>query len=265
MKAPVSVIIPCYCCAGTISRAINSVIFQTQQPKEILLIDDFSNDNGKTLKAIAEIQSTDTDIEIKVIQLKNNSGPGTARNEGWAVATQTYIAFLDADDSWHSKKLEVQLQWMIDHPEVAMTGHLSTRFSSEITVPEDLRCQRVNKYCLLLKNYFPTRSVMLKRDIPIRFSPKKRYAEDYLLWLSIIMSGSTAYFLKIPMAFSYKEEFGEDGLTADLLQAQYGVIDTYKKLQQSNYITLFVFLFVSGFSWIKYYRRWVITKLRAIQ
>ncbi|MFK5947534.1 MAG: glycosyltransferase family 2 protein [Methylococcales bacterium] len=260
MSASVSVIIPCYCCADTISRAVDSVLTQTLRPKEVFLIDDCSNDGGKTLKVINKIQSEN--IKIKVIQLDKNSGPGSARNAGWEGATQPYIAFLDADDSWHPKKLEVQYQWMCDHPDVVLTGHPSPKISSCLELPRlplQISSRRVNKYSLLLTNYFPTRSVMLKKDISFRFFPEKRYAEDYWLWLSIVFSGRKSYLLNMPMAYTYKEEFGDGGLAGNLWKTQKGVIDTYQKLYHSKSISRYVLFIVSSFSWLKYFRRWLIT------
>jgi len=104
MQAPVSVIIPCYRCADTIGRAVESMIWQTLPPKEILLVEDYSQDEGKTLASLYDLQRKFQDkITIKVIPLLKNGGPGGARNTGWDEAQQPYLAFLDADDSWHPR------------------------------------------------------------------------------------------------------------------------------------------------------------------
>ena len=107
MKQPakVSVIIPCYNCALTLQRAFNSVLSQTVQPAEILLIDDKSTDN--TLEIIKQ-SIVAFPLKIKIIELTVNQGAANARNAGWEVATQPYIAFLDSDDTWHPKKIEIQ-------------------------------------------------------------------------------------------------------------------------------------------------------------
>ena len=114
-KVPVSVIIPCYRCADTIKRALGSVIAQTLPPEEIILIDDFSNDDGVTLTTLNYLRQMHQKTSIKIVLLDKNSGPGSARNAGWKEASQPYLAFLDADDSWHPKKLEIQYQWMVAH------------------------------------------------------------------------------------------------------------------------------------------------------
>jgi hypothetical protein len=81
---------------------------------------------------------------------------------------------------------------MVGHPDAVMSGHQSLKLSAQQilpTLPDHLAVAKINKYSLLFSNQFPTRSVMLKREIPYRFVPEKRYAEDYLLWLTIVFNG----------------------------------------------------------------------------
>jgi len=116
--APVSVVIPCYRCGATIKRAVDSVAAQTLRPAEVILIEDGSGDN--TLEQLYRVQGEHPKDWIKIIALEKNSGPSFARNTGWDAATQPYIAFLDADDSWHPQKTEIQYQWMAAHPKVCV-------------------------------------------------------------------------------------------------------------------------------------------------
>jgi glycosyltransferase involved in cell wall biosynthesis len=102
--ASVSVIIPCYNCAGTIHRALASVASQSLRPAEVILVDDHSTDD--TLQSLYRLQDRYGREWIRIIEQPVNGGPGTARNMGWNAATQTYIAFLDSDDTWHPKKIE---------------------------------------------------------------------------------------------------------------------------------------------------------------
>ncbi|RIZ69485.1 MAG: glycosyltransferase family 2 protein [Methylococcales bacterium] len=266
-KVPVSVIIPCYRCADTIKRALDSVIAQTLPPEEIILIDDFSNDDGVTLAALDQLWQGHQKTSIKIVQLDKNSGPASARNAGWKEASQPYLAFLDADDSWHPKKLEIQYQWMAAHSDIVLSGHQSIKISENVALPElpeSLVVRRVNKYSLLFSNRFPTRSVMVKRDVSYRFPPEKRYAEDYLLWLTIVFDGQPAWFLNSPMAYSFKEDFGDGGLTGNLWKNQLGVLDTYHRIFSAGFIPLYVFILISGFSFFKYLRRLGITKVRSL-
>jgi glycosyltransferase involved in cell wall biosynthesis len=264
-KAPVSVIIPCYRCANTIKRALDSIMAQTLLPEEIILVDDFSNDQNETVALLESLKNLYYKTNIKIVQLDKNSGPGSARNAGWKQASQPYLAFLDADDSWHPKKLKIQYQWMVEHPDAVLSGHQSLKLSAQQilpTLPDNFAVTRVNKYSLLFSNRFPTRSVMLKRDVSFRFVPEKRYAEDYLLWLTIVFNDQSAWFLNGAMTYSYKDDFGESGLTGDLWKTQLGVLDTYQQIYNTGFISMVMFILVSSLSLCKYLRRLIITRAR---
>ena len=258
MQSQVSVIIPCYRCADTIERAVESVINQTLTPKEILLIEDCSDDAGITLAALYHLQQNfQGKVSIEVIPLKQNGGPGSARNAGWAAAQGTHVAFLDADDAWHPEKLEFQYRWMQVHPEIAMTGHGTTRFANAIPdIPiGQPRSYPVSALKLLLSNQFPARSVMIRNDIPLRFSPGKRYAEDYLLWLQIVLTGYHAHYLDVVLAFSYKADFGNAGLSKNLWEHEKGELATFAQLYRERLISLMTYGAVSVFSLLKFLRR----------
>ncbi|MCR4303908.1 MAG: glycosyltransferase [Gallionella sp.] len=268
MQSPVSVIIPCYRCADTIERAVESVIVQTLPPKEILLVEDCSDDKGVALASMSRLQQNfQGKASIRIIPLKKNSGPGGARNVGWDEAQQPYLAFLDADDSWHPRKLEIQYQWMESHPEVALTGHPSVLIESGKSIPvlpEQLKARPISGYSLLISNCFPTRSVMLRREIAYRFDPAKRYAEDYLLWLRIVLGGKSAWLLELPLAYSYKADFGAKGLTGNLWKMEIGELDTYRRVCKDGMIPRTVHLGLSLLSLLKYLRRLILVYFQRI-
>lgn len=99
----VSVVVPLYNKERWISRAVQSVLAQTHQNFELILIDDGSTDNG------AEIVRGYEDSRIRIIS-KDNGGVSSARNLGIKVASGHFIAFLDADDEWRPFHLEVLLK-----------------------------------------------------------------------------------------------------------------------------------------------------------
>jgi glycosyltransferase involved in cell wall biosynthesis len=195
---------------------------------------------------------------VKIISLMKNSGAGSARNRGWDAAGQPYIAFLDADDAWHPKKIEIQYGWMLDHPEYGLVGHGHViqrgGENSWPTLRSNFCARSVTKISALFSNPFATRTVMLKRDLPFRFKDGKRYAEDYLLWLQIIQSVPSAY-LDVPLASSYKDEYGSEGLSSRLWKMEAGVLDTYWVLHKEGAITLFLASCLSIYSLAKYVRR----------
>lgn len=102
----VSVIIPTYNRAHLVSRSIQSVLNQTYQDFELIIIDDGSNDN--TEDVIEEFQKKDK--KIRYIRHDKNKGGSAARNTGVRAAKGEYIAFQDSDDEWFPEKLEKQMK-----------------------------------------------------------------------------------------------------------------------------------------------------------
>ncbi len=109
----ISVIIPAYNAEKTIQETIESVLNQTFQDFELIVINDGSTD--RTL----EIVSSFTDSRLQVFSFPN-SGPQKSRNRGISLATGEYLSFIDADDLWTPDKLERQLQALQEHPEAAV-------------------------------------------------------------------------------------------------------------------------------------------------
>lgn len=265
-NVPVSVVIPCYRCCETIKIAVESVVKQTARPMEIILVEDCSGDGGQTfalLKAIStEFQSL---IRIVVLPLSRNLGAGEARNAGWSAADQEFVAFLDADDTWHPKKLEIQIAWMRAHPDFVLTCHDSKIYSENSTsqsllntFPERLIAWRL----MLFRNEIATRTVVLRRHIAQRFQAGVRYAEDYQLWLKILLSGEKGVRLCLPLASSYKEEFGAGGLSGDLGAMHLGVMRCFDDLHKNYLISRRMHFLAVTFEVLKHWRRIAITTIR---
>jgi glycosyltransferase involved in cell wall biosynthesis len=223
-------------------------------PAEVLLINDASRDD--TAKVLTELSSRFSGW-IKVLELPQNCGPSTARNTGWSRAAQPYIAFLDADDSWHPQKIEVQYQWMAARPEVCLSSHryIYGDTSTPASVnPDSIVSKRISFKRLLLSNLFSTPNVMLRRDIPERFRDGKRYAEDYLLWLSIA-AGHECHLLDIKLTYLHKAPFGASGLSADMWYMERGELAVYNDLYEKGLISVFQFLILVPYSLSKFMLR----------
>ena len=192
-KVPVSVVIPCYCCRHTIRAAVDSVVNQTVWPVEIILVEDCSGDGGQTLALLETIRLEFQEvIRVVVLSLPENRGAGEARNAGWSVADQEFVAFLDADDTWHPQKLEIQVGWMLAHADYMLTCHDSKVCSGSRPPPLPvgaMMMRAVEWRPLLFRNEISTRTVVLRRGIAQRFPLAIRHAEDYQLWLRILLGG----------------------------------------------------------------------------
>ncbi len=105
----ITVILPVYNREQTIRRALDSILFQSCPPEEIIVVDDCSTDGtGKILQSYGN--------NITTIPLSENMGPAHARNEGVKQAKTDWIAFMDSDDCWEKKKLEDQIQFITKYP-----------------------------------------------------------------------------------------------------------------------------------------------------
>lgn len=100
----VSVVIPSFNRAETLGRAIDSVLRQTYERFELIVIDDGSTDHTEALLA------READPRLRYERQRQNGGVARARNRGVALARGEYIAFLDSDDAWAPRKLEAQLR-----------------------------------------------------------------------------------------------------------------------------------------------------------
>jgi glycosyltransferase involved in cell wall biosynthesis len=104
VRPTVDIVIPVFNRADAVCRAIASVLAQTHQAFDIVVVDDASTD--RTAAAVAAIG----DPRITLIRHKRNRGGGAARNTGIRVSAAPYVAFLDSDDEWLPEKLERQLE-----------------------------------------------------------------------------------------------------------------------------------------------------------
>lgn len=262
---PISVVIPCYRCGKTIQRAINSLARQTAIPAEIILIDDFSNDG--TLEQLQSLSRLYPEGWVKIASLSCNGGPGVARNEGMRQATQPYVAFLDADDSWHPGKANIQYEWMRTHPEIMLTGHPSVKYSAQAEARNfSINCREkiILPSRLLLSNVFSSRSIMFRRELPIFFDSQKRYMEDQWWLMQIAFSGYSIVELKIPLSFTYKADYGESGLSNKLWQMERSELDNYWQLGRAGKISKLLVLLLWIYSLLKYMKRVLVSQWRRI-
>ena len=229
MDVPISVIIPCYRCAKTIPRAIDSVAKQTLRPAQVILVDDGSGD--ETLETCYALQATYGSNWINVIPLVSNKGVSFARNVAWDQATQEYIAFLDADDAWYPQKIEIQYRLMLGHPDLSASGHRykivdPDSHTPELSVMPNPDSHPITRNRLLHSNQFVTSSVMLKRNLAYRFDPRRRYCEDYYLWLELACAGLHLELVDTTLVYVHKR-IGASGASRHLLKMRLGDINNY--------------------------------------
>src|SRR5690625_2675360 len=102
-QALVSVIIPVYNRENVILRAISSVLTQSYENIEVIVVDDASSDN--TARVVAQVD----DPRLRIIRRCSNYGAAAARNVGIGASVGQYLAFLDSDDYWLPDKIRQQV------------------------------------------------------------------------------------------------------------------------------------------------------------
>lgn len=258
--APVSVVVPCYRCADTIVAAVASVAAQRLPPAEVLLVDDCSGDG--TLDRLHEVARSYAPGWIKVFGMPCNGGPSGARNLGWEHAGQPYVAFLDADDTWHPQKLELQMRVLADHPDIALLAHpmnVQPRSAPPPTVHHPVRLRVMPPHLLMARSPFPTASIVLRRDLPFRFDQTRRRAEDFLLWAQILLSGYRCARLEQVLASWHKPPFGAGGLSGDLAAMYIAAVDVRRTLHAQGLLSRQQMYLAHAFGVLRYARRRVLT------
>jgi hypothetical protein len=184
--ARISVVIPTYNCAQWIGQALDSVLAQTMAPAEVIVVDDGSKDDtpGVMERYVAR--------GVQYIR-QPNSGVAAARNRGIAQSSGELIAFLDADDTWHPRKLEIQVPVLASRPEL---GLLATALFDPVEttdpgqIPESRDVAIIAWRKLVVKNYLATSSILARRaaidsagEVP--FDTALQGPEDHDLWIRI--------------------------------------------------------------------------------
>lgn len=177
----VSVIIPFYRGIDWLREAIDSVLSQTFDDYEIIVVNDGSNeDTSDFLKQYGE----------KIVYIKKeNGGPSTARNVGIEAATGRYIAFLDSDDRWLKTKLEIQVEGMKNSGAVwSYCGYRTFGIAQSVyytmTSSKEPMIQRHNSPFIATPCVMVDRQYLIEHS-DIRFNTNLRYGEDSFFWLMI--------------------------------------------------------------------------------
>src|ERR671913_1812143 len=118
-EGKVSVVIPCYNQAHFLGEAIQSVLSQSYQAFEVIVVDDGSTDDTKEVASAYALE----DSKVRLVR-QQNRGLAGARNRGLAEASGEYVVFLDSDDRLLGEALEVGVRELEFHPECAfVSGH----------------------------------------------------------------------------------------------------------------------------------------------
>lgn len=198
----ISVIIPTYNTAQLIERTIRSVLAQSCQDFEILIVDDCSTDD--TLTLVKAIQ----DERIRIFEQEENRGPAAARNRGLTEAKGEYCAFLDGDDYWEPDFLKETSGFLDAHPEVVAVSVMQCHkiIGKEPAVaPRDTGIAKP----VVLEDFFAfwgiynhvcTGSVLMRSSIARQLGGQREYlriCEDLEFWALLATLGKWGFIPKI--------------------------------------------------------------------
>ena len=178
----VSIIIPYYKKELYLEQSIRSILNQTYQNFEIILI----NDDPENKIFISKFSKLDH--RIKLVHNENNLGAGLSRNKGLEIANGEYIAFCDSDDLWKNNKIEFQIELMKRlNFTFSFTGYdiidENNNFIKSRKAPSYVDFQKLRSSCDIGLS-----TVMIRKDIfknvEYRFA-NLRTKEDYVLWLKL--------------------------------------------------------------------------------
>ena len=246
----VSIVIPVFNTELYLIECIESVIKQTFEDWELILINDFSTDNSQN------IIDAYADKDSRIISIKNESnlGSGPTRNKGIESARGRFLCFLDSDDIWQPNKLELQLQFMEsnNYPFVFSSYDFIGSEGNKIKSPKIVTTQPVDYHFLLKRTEIFTSTVMIDLNQIGRFlMPHHRRKQDYGLWLSILKSGQIAYGMQEILA-SYRQR--EGSATSKKWTLIWKHVVFLRETQKFGWFESFYYTFHWGYNgFIKYY------------
>lgn len=255
-----SIIVPCHNSAGTILGCIDSIRKQTFSSWELIVVDDGSED--KIQSVVNSYRLENPELSITVIRLESNQGPSRARNAGWDASVGEYVAFLDADDFWHPKKLELVNRVLAERGGVDWVGHGfagdRAKMEAEAIAPREIEVSNIGFWQILLRNPVATPCVVIRRSIGERFNEGFRYLEDHELWLRLARQRPLCW-IPLRLAGAGRRPMSPGGLSGSRAKMRLGEIRMYFQAARASRLVLLMLPLLIVFSMTKH----VFAQLRA--
>jgi len=243
----VSIITPSHNTEKYIAKTMDSVLAQSYDDWEMIIVDDLSIDNSVS---IIETYAR-KDSRIKLIRAEKKLGASGARNRAIEASQGKYIAFLDADDLWIPQKLEKQIKFMVDHnlsftyssyKTINEKGELLTTFATLPNISYESMLKTCSVGCLT--------AIYDAGKLGKMYLPKLPTKEDYVLWLNIMKKiGSTKGIIE-PLAY-YR--IGESSVSSNKVNAAAWQWKVYRNVEQIGFLkSIYYFINYVYFGIIKY-------------
>ncbi|MBS0474217.1 MAG: glycosyltransferase family 2 protein [Proteobacteria bacterium] len=239
LRPKISVVVSVYNNARTAARAVISVLRQSIPVHEIILVDDASRDTdfAQLTRLVHRCRSP---APLRLERLSDNVGAGLARHHGANLARGSHVAFLDADDLWHRRKIE-EVTRAITGDGAALVGHRQPwKFEvshDDLTRLSDIRSRPLGRLTFLMLNPILTSSIVVEARIAremFRFGGRK--AEDYMALVLASRMAERMVFLDAPLAWALKPPFGHSGEGASILANYHGSAIHMRRLYRARLI-----------------------------
>lgn len=239
-KPLVSVIMPCYNAEKNIQESIQSVLEQEYDNLELIIIDDNSTDNTRSI-----LNKID-DPRVYIILSDENHGAGYSRNKGIESAKGRFIAFLDSDDIWLKNKLKEQISFMLDNNykfTFSYYQHLSNNgLGKTITAPAFTTYHKS-----LYGNVIGCLTAIYDTDyFGKQYMPLIRKRQDFGLWLTLLSKEKKAYCYPKVLAY-YRTDSGMTQNKLNAARYQWQFYREVLKLNPFQTFWYFSFYTINGF------------------
>ena len=202
----VSIVIPTYNHAPMLQRALATVVEQTYKNWNAIVVNNFSTDN--TLEVVAAFN----DPRIQCVNFRNNGVIGASRNEGIALATGKYVAFLDSDDTWFPTKLEQCVEILESGSDLVCHAEYWIDESGKSRLVAYGPSEAATHHNLIYKgNRISTsatvvRTALLKEVHGFDVAPELISTEDYDLWIRLAAKSDKFAFLSEPLGEYHRHD-----------------------------------------------------------
>lgn len=185
----VSVLMPVYNAAPFVEQAVRSILQQTFTDLELIVVDDGSTDGS------AQIVAAIADPRLRLVRQPTNAGIVAALNTALEHARGEYLARMDADDISEPQRIERQVAFLDQHPDVLVLGSAYRRMEDDRVVHMPLTHEEI-RLALLTHNPIAHPTVMMRARLPqggpLRYPADTAPAEDQALWSTLVQVGRMA-------------------------------------------------------------------------
>ena len=234
----ISIIMPYYKKSETVKQTIDSIFAQTYSNFELIII--YDDEDKKDLEYLKKIIKKFKNVLIIINQ--SNLGAGLSRNLGIKNAKGEFVAFIDADDTWHKKKLEEQINFMkVNNFQVSHTSYNIIDINSNLISRRKARTFNTVK-SLIKSCDIGLSTVIAKRSIFNQelIFPNLKTKEDFVLWLKFLENDYSIIALDIYLTDWKKVK---NSLSSSVIQKLYDGFKVYKIYMKYNFIKSIYLLF----------------------